>query len=201
MFEFIKGTIAGAEENYAVLENGGIGYRIFTSVPTLQKYCTKGAKVTFYTYLHLREDVMELYGFVDQNDLNCFRMLLGVSGVGPKMALSMLSQMSADRFALCVVTEDVKSLTQANGVGPKLAKRIVLELKDKIKNEDLAAGVASPEEEVIIESLDQKSETVRALMVLGYSRAEATSALKGLDLASMSVEEAIKAALKKMMQG
>ncbi|MGI6031477.1 MAG: Holliday junction branch migration protein RuvA [Eubacteriales bacterium] len=198
MFEYIKGTVTGSGENYLVLETGGIGYRIFTTQPTIQRMQV-GREAVIYTHLYVREDVLDLYGMDNREEMGSFRMLLSVSGVGPKMALSILSELPGEKVALAVVTDDTKALTRANGVGPKLAKRILLELKDKIKNQDLQVE-SSGETGDFLPAQDARQEAVNALMVLGYSRGEAQEALRGLDVAQMTLEECIKAALKKMMK-
>lgn len=144
---------------------------------------------------------MELYGFYDQGELNCFQMLLTVSGVGPKAALAILSQLSPEKFALCVATGDVKSITRAQGVGPKLAQRLILELKDKVQNEQIAKGVGMdhiPAPAVLTGANVQ--EAISALVVLGYTQSEAASAMAKLD-ASLPVEELIRLGLKMIATG
>ena len=144
---------------------------------------------------------MDLYGFYDQGELNCFQMLLTVSGVGPKAALAILSQLSPEKFALCVATGDVKSITRAQGVGPKLAQRLILELKDKVKNEQIAKGVGMddiPAPAVLAGANVQ--EAISALVVLGYTQSEAASAMAKLD-ASLPVEELIRLGLKAIATG
>ena len=153
-----------------------------------------GEEVTLFTYLYIREDVLDLYGFMDLSELNCFKMLLGVSGVGPKAALSILSDMSPERFALCVASGDSKSLTKAQGVGPKLAQRVVLELKDKIKGLEAAQGFIQ-KDIPLPEDASNLGEAISALVVLGYTQSEAAAALAKLD-SSLPVEKLITGALR-----
>ena len=150
-----------------------------------------------YTYLHVREDNVELFGFATEQELNCFKMLISVSGVGPKAGLAILSDTNPERFALTVATGDYKAFTKTKGVGPKLAQRVVLELKDKISKEQLSsAGNAEVDFEAVT-SGSNTSEAISTLVVLGYSQTEAASAVAKLD-PSLSVEELIRQSLKKM---
>lgn len=150
-----------------------------------------------YTYLHVREDNVELFGFATEQELNCFKMLISVSGVGPKAGLAILSDTNPERFALTVATGDYKAFTKTKGVGPKLAQRVVLELKDKISKEQLSsAGNAEVDFEAVT-SGSNTSEAISALVVLGYSQTEAASVVAKLD-PSLSVEELIRQSLKKM---
>lgn len=156
-----------------------------------------GEKAKLLTYLSVREDAVELFGFYDAAELNCFRMLISVSGVGPKAALSILSGMTPQAFALCVASGDGKMLTNAPGIGRKTAERIVLELKDKVSKQDVAAGVKGSAVPIVAAPSNTYAEAVSALMVLGYSNGEATSALSGLDPSAPS-DELIRAGLKKL---
>ena len=200
MYYYVSGRLVLTEPNMAVVEAGGIGYQIIISGTTLSAIAPRiGSDVTLFTHLAVREDAMELYGFSTQDELSAFRMLIGVSGVGAKSAVSILSHLSPDKFALAVASGDTKAISRANGIGSKTAARIVLELKDKIAKEltpteqgDLLDGG----EAVGASSL---SEALNALMVLGYTRAEATSALKGVDPA-LDLEGMIRAGLNKLMK-
>ena len=192
MFDFISGVVERKTENYAVVEVGGIGYRISTSLFSLQSVHT-GEKVRFHTYVHIREDALELYGFTSATERSTFEMLISVSGVGPKAALNILSVAAPEDLILAIVTNDAKAITKAQGVGPKLAQRIILELKDKIKGKDLMIkgnDFSSP-------VLSHQNEAVEALVSLGYSASEAALAVKGLD-DGLTVEETIKASLKQL---
>ncbi len=179
MFYSLRGKLILTQANVAVVECGGVGYRCQTSLSTLRKLPKAGEEVMVYTFLYIREGAVDLYGFADMEELNCFKMLIGVSKVGPKLALSILSDLSPERFALCVASGDAKTITRSQGVGAKLAERIVLELKDKIKGAEASKGFAAadiplPEDSTSI------GEAISALVVLGYSQSEAASALSKL---------------------
>ena len=199
MFHHIKGTVFHVDPNRVVLDNGGVGYSINTSFFSASAV-KKGEEALFYTYLHVREDAMELYGFATEEELSCYKMLTSISGVGPKAALAILSVVTPEKLALCVISEDEKALTKAPGVGKKLAQRIILELKDKLAKSQLSvsggAGVELPSPEV---NMGSAGEALAALTVLGYGRAEAAEALKGLD-ESLPVEELVRQCLKKLMR-
>ena len=196
MYYYIKGKLALRGENYIVIDAHGVGYMIYTSLNTIQNVGVQGSEVTVYTYLNVREDAHELYGFATLEEKTLFMQLLSVSGVGAKVALSVLSLLTPAAFAQAVIFDDIKSITKAPGVGPKVAKRIVLELKDKIKKADIEVGDKA---EIINEAgSDSRSEAVSALLVLGYSITDAQSAVAGVD-ASLTVEEIIKQALVRLM--
>ncbi len=191
MYDYIKGIVTKIAENYAVLENNGIGYKIITTKNSLQSIKDKSA--TFYTYLYVREDIFDLYGFTTEEERSAFEMLISVSGVGPKAGIAVLSCLKASELATAIVTNQPKLITSAQGIGPKMAQRIILELKDKIKNNDIVPS------SVDFGTVDAENDTVDALTVLGYSRQEAVNALKGVP-AEYSVEDKIKYALKNMMK-
>lgn len=199
MFHHIKGTVFHVDPSRVVLDNGGVGYSINTSFFSASAV-KKGEEALFYTYLHVREDAMELYGFATEEELSCYKMLTSISGVGPKAALAILSVVTPEKLALCVISEDEKALTKAPGVGKKLAQRIILELKDKLAKSQLSvsggAGVELPSPEV---NMGSAGEALAALTVLGYGRAEAAEALGGLD-ESLPVEELVRQCLKKLMR-
>lgn len=194
MLYSVRGKLLLTEQNAAVVECGGVGYKCFTTLATLSRLPQRGSEVMLYTYLHIREDACDLFGFYDAEELNCFKMLISVSGVGPKVGLAILSELTPQKFALCVASGDAKSLTRAQGVGPKLAQRIVLELKDKVEKSAVSAGIAEIPSFVTAQS-GSASEAMSALVVLGYSQSEAVRALSKLD-GSLSVEELIKQGLK-----
>lgn len=199
MFYYIKGTVAHVEPGMVVLDAGGVGYAISTSY-TSASSVKKGDQAQFFTYLHVREDIFEIFGFATQEELNCFKMLIGISGVGPKAALAILSAISPSKLALSVISGDEKALTAAQGVGKKLAQRIILELKDKLAKTELAASSeAALPEEMLAPGGNAAAEAISALMVLGYSRAEAAQALKGIETEGLPVEELIRLCLKKLM--
>lgn len=196
MYYYIKGKLALRGENYIVIDAHGVGYMIYTSLNTIQNVGVQGSEVTVYTYLNVREDAHELYGFATLEEKTLFMQLLSVSGVGAKVALSVLSVLTPAAFAQAVIFDDIKAITKAPGVGPKVAKRIVLELKDKIKKADIEAGGKA--ESINEVGSDSRSEAVSALLVLGYSITDAQSAVAGVD-ASLTVEEIIKQALVRLM--
>ncbi len=194
MIYSVYGELITIEQNLAVVECGGVGYACRTTANTIAQL-KQGEKVRLYTYLAVREDAVDLFGFADFAELNCFKMLISVSGVGPKAALSILSGMTPQAFALCVAAGDSKTLTSAPGIGKKTAERIVLELKDKVAKENLNVSSDS----LISAAVPSNSfaEAISALMVLGYTNAEATKALAGMPQDTPS-DELIKAGLKKL---
>ena len=203
MFYHLQGELCLADATGAVVDCGGVGYQVTISANTANALSDKlGQKVKLFTYLAVREDGVELFGFRTREELSCFKLLITVSGVGPKAALSILSVMTPDRFSFAVCTEDAKALAKAPGIGAKTAARIVLELKDKVaKTLAVAGGTANDDGGDLDLFADAPKnnieEAVTALMVLGYTRAEAQTALKGVD-AKLSLEEMITAALRKM---
>lgn len=202
MFYYVKGTVAHIAPYLAVIDCGGVGYACRTTNHTLSAL-KKGAESKLFTYLNVREDAMELYGFATENELNCFQMLIGVSGVGPKAALSILSSTTPEGMAMAVITGDEKSLTAAQGIGKKIAQRIILELKDKLAKGQLgiSAGESYGGTGVTVIPQNKASEAAAALAVLGYSQAEVGVALKGVDVDALPLEEIVRQALKKMVKG
>ena len=202
MFYYVNGTVAETGPNLAVIDCGGVGYACATTNYTLSQL-KKGERAKLYTHLHVREDIFELYGFSSQAELNSFRMLIGVSGVGPKAALSVLSATTPQNLALSIVTGDEKALTAAPGIGKKIAQRIILELKDKLAKGQTASiqGESYGGSGITVIPENKLSEASAALAVLGYSQGEINLALKGVDLDSLTLEQVIKEALKKMMKG
>ncbi len=196
MFQYIEGKCAAVGQNIAVIDVNGVGFAVSTSMTTLGNL-KAGERVKLYTYLSVREDALELFGFSSEEELRVFKLLISISGVGPKVALAILSVTTPSSLALAIATEDLKTLTNAPGVGKKLAGRIVLELKDKMLKE--SAGFSSGELNVPVLTGDGKeSEAVEALMVLGYSRPEALKAIGGAPAGS-SVEDIIRYALKNLV--
>ena len=194
MYYYIKGEPVLKQDNFAVIDNSGVGYKIFTSQNSLKSL--NGNTVTMYTYLYVREDVYDLYGFSTQDELTLFLQLLSVSGVGPKAALAVLSVLIPQQLICAVVTNDAKSITKAQGVGAKMAQRIILELKDKLKNSDIIPE--DMQEEAVI-SADSQSEAVQALVVLGYSEKDAKNAVAKID-PDCGIEKIIKLALAELMR-
>lgn len=193
MIYSISGILAAVEPYHIVVECGGIGYSVKTSMTTISELPKTGGEVKLYTYLSVREDALDLFGFYTAAELSVFKLLISVSGVGPKAAVSILSSLSPERLSLAIASGDAKSL-RAPGVGPKTAERIVLELKDKVSNQDAAAGVTGGSSEAGVPT-GNSSEAISALEALGYSRGEAAGVVMKLD-PSLPVEEMIKAGLK-----
>ena len=200
MYSYIKGTLEETGEDYIVIEAGGIGYQIYTTGQTFQYLPGQGAELKVYTYLHVREDAMILFGFLTKDDLSVFRLLLGVSGIGPKGALAILSVMTTDDLRFAVLGDDAKAIARAPGVGAKTAQRLILELKDKLSLEDaFEQKLAKNEDMVQNKTGGAKNEAVQALVALGYSSSEALKALQGVEIQeNTDVEDILKAALKNM---
>ena len=201
MYYYVSGEVAHVEPYLAVIDCGGVGYACRTTTFTLSQI-KKGDKAKLFTYLSVREDAMDLYGFASSEELKLFQQLISVSGVGPKAALSILSAGTPANLALAIITGDEKALTAAAGVGKKLAQRIILELKDKLtKGQTVSAAgesVAGPAVTIIPQN--KLSEASAALAVLGYSQAEMNVALKGIDIDNQSLAQIIRLALKNMMK-
>ena len=209
MYYYIKGELVAATLNMAVVDAGGVGYKMTVSENTyraLPRRTDKNPVVTLYTYLSVREDGIELFGFANERELSSFKMLLSVSGVGPKAAMAILSLLTPEKFALAVCTEDKKTISKPTGVGPKTAARIILELRDKLMketsiDEDLSTAVLDHSAEAAgAPARGKTSEAMDALLVLGYTRAEAQKALSAIDTQALSIEDIIKEALKKLMK-
>ncbi len=201
MIYSVTGNVVYFDVNSVAVDVNGVAFRCMTTLTTSQKCASMGAKVTLYTYLNVREDAMELFGFYDKAEMDCFKMLITVNGVGPKMALAILSEMSADKVALSIAAGDHKALTKANGVGPKLAQRICMELKDKVGS--LAVGgTVEADLSAVSATLENSNtaEAVAALEMLGYSQSEASVAVSKID-STLSVENIIKQALKLLALG
>ena len=196
MIYSLNGTLTYTGPSFAVIECGGVGFKCITSMNTLKRLPKTGEKAKLYTHLNVREDALDLFGFIDEKELNCFKMLISVSGVGPKAAVSILSETTPEKFAYYVASSDAKALTRAQGVGSRIAQRIILELKDKISGEQAAEGFTQPDFGVVSASSNTQ-EALNALMVLGYSRSEAASAAAQCD-SSLPVEEIIRQALKNL---
>lgn len=199
MLYFVDGIVAVMEPNLAVIDCGGVGYACATTNHTLS-VLKKGEKVRLYTHLNVREDAVDLFGFASQRELSCFRQLLGVSGVGPKAALAILSATTPDSLALAILSGDEKALTAAPGVGKKIAQRIILELKDKMAQVTTDVGFTAPAVSGQMTVGSKAAEAAAALAVLGYSSQDAAAALKGLDVENLPLEEIIRQALKRMVR-
>lgn len=197
MFYSLTGRIVHKDVSFVAISCGGVAFKCFTTRGTLSALPESGKEVTLYTYLSVREDALDLFGFISEDELNAYKLLLGVSGVGPKAALAILSELSPDAFFSAVASGDSKAITAANGVGPKLAQRVIMELKDKISafaftpsegNAGTAASTAG----------SGYGEALAALISLGYSQNEAASSLKDADR-TLSAEELVKIALKNLV--
>lgn len=198
MIYSLSGTIRTKQPNFVVLEVSGVGFGVKTTLNTTSKLGREGEQGFLYTHLNVREDALELYGFAQQSELECFLMLISISGVGPKAALTILSDRSPEEFALLVASEDVKALSKSSGIGPKTAQRIVLELKDKIGATQAAAQVQEGGEAIPLQNGSKNAaEAMSALVVLGFTQSEAAGVIRKLD-ASLPVEEMIRIGLKQL---
>ena len=200
MFYYIKGELGYTDPTSAVVDCGGVGYKMSVSKNTLARLTKRGEKVCLYTYFHVREDAVELLGFYTEAELEAFKLLITVSGIGPKAAMSILSVLTPEKFALAVTMGDTKAIAKASGVGSKTAARVILELKEKVAKSFPTESAAAEGEVPVTDELvfGNTEEAIGALMVLGYSRQEAQAALKGVD-PLLSLEDMITAALRKMM--
>ena len=200
MFYYLNGTVVHMAPYLAVIDCGGVGYACRTTSQT-QARLQMGEKAKLFTYLYVREDIFELYGFASESERNCFEQLIGVSGVGPKAALSILSAATPESLAMSIITGDEKALTVAQGIGKKIAQRIILELKDKLAKGQLSPGGETYKGSgVTIIPENKPSEAAAALAVLGYSQGEIGVVLKGIDMEALPLEDIIKQALKKMVK-
>lgn len=201
MFYYLKGIVAHMAPYLAVIDCGGVGYACHTTSHTLS-YLKKGEQSALYTYLNVREGVFDLYGFSTEEERNCFELLIGVSGVGPKAALSILSSTTPEGLAMSIITGDEKTLTVAQGIGKKIAQRIILELKDKLAKGQIASpgGESYGGTGITVIPENKSTEAAAALAVLGYSAAEVSHALKDIDIEGLKLEDIIKQALKKMVK-
>lgn len=199
MYYYLNGELSVIEGHMAVIDCSGVGYQLTVSDTTIASIASQlGKKVKLYTYLAVREDAMELFGFASMQEKVAFTQLIGVSGVGPKVAISVLSYLTPEQFAAAVISADSKTLSKARGLGKKGAERIILELQEKLAKEYGEAPISAAP--AGIQSPGKLSDAVNALLVLGYTKAEANEALAGIDHASMTLESMITAALKRLMK-
>lgn len=204
MIYSITGLLRQVAPTYCVIEACGIGYKCSASTYTLSSLPGRGQEVTLLTHLWVKEDGMELFGFSTEQEKHCFRLLIGVSGVGPRVALAILSDAAPDRLMLSIAAGDAKALTRAQGVGAKLAQRIILELRDKVTDEDI--GSSFGEEQGTIAALGEsakntaKSEAISALVALGYGQTDAAAVIAPME-ESLAVDELIRRALKTFTRG
>ncbi len=200
MIQFIKGRLVAVEEEQILVETGGIGYGIYMPGPAMGNLPPAGEDVLIYTYLNVKEDDLQLFGFLTRDDLEIFKQLITVSGIGPKGALGILSALSPDDLRMAVLSDDVKAIASAPGIGKKTAEKLILELKDKLSIEDAldhAAGIGSGAGFVPDNDSGTVSDAVQALVALGYGNTEAMRAVRQVDVQpDMSVNEVLKEALK-----
>ena len=201
MFHYINGVVSELYPNLAVIDCGGVGFEINTSAYTLSML-KAGEKAKLYTYVHIREDAFEIYGFSGKSEKRCFEMLLGVSGVGPKAALSILSVNTPESLIMSIVSGNERAITAAAGVGKKIAQRVILELKDKMakETESVSFSDAAAFTPAAVSDRSKLGDASAALAVLGYSAPEINAALKAVDMENLTLEQIIKAALKQMMK-
>lgn len=199
MIAFIKGTLQYIEEDVVVLESNGIGYEIRVPFTVIEQLTGINSEIRLYTYLYVREDIMNLYGFMNREDLKLFQMLIKVNGIGPKVALGILSTIAPNDLRFAILSEDTKTISKAPGIGGKTASKLILELKDKLKLEDafLKKLEDTKEEESVSKMNSGKQEAVQALVALGYSNTEAMKAIGTIKMTEgMQVEEILRQSLK-----
>ena len=202
MISFVRGVLAGVEEDKVIIDVGGIGYNVFVSASTSAKLPPEGHEVKLYTYMNVKEDLMQLYGFLIRDELQVFRLIIGVNGIGPKGGLGILSQLTPDDLRFAVASKDVKAISAAPGIGKKTAEKLILELKDKLSMEDVLNHATEEEHTVNNASMNYEvqSEAVQALAALGYGNTEALRAVKQVEIEEdTSVEIVLKKALKFLM--
>jgi len=199
LFYHINGKVTAIEPNLAVIDCWGIGFALNATVNTLSRLQI-GESAKLYTYEHIREDSYDLFGFFDKQEKRCFEMLIGVSGVGPKAAISILSSSTPEGLAMAVISGDEKALTAAPGIGKKIAQRILLELKDKIAKETSGFDMRGGSSSSVPVGTSKLSDAVSALAVLGYSNSEITVVMKDIDVDNTALEDIIKQALRKMLK-
>ena len=197
MFAYIKGSLEEKSSNYVVIETGGIGYKIFMSEPAINEVGSIGDLVKVYTYYHVREDEISLYGFLSNEELRTFELLISVSGIGTKLALVVLANIEPSSFALAVISNDTSKLVKIPGIGAKTAARMILELKDKLKNDET---ISKKNEEIKLPIYDEEkvNEAIAALQVLGYHKKEIEKVIQNLEMKDLSIEEMIKESLKNL---
>ena len=199
MFYYVEGKVAHIEPYLAVIDCGGVGYACRTTNHTISQL-KKGEAKRLYTYLNVGDGIFELYGFATEQELNSFKLLIGVSGVGPKAALAILSVGTPETLTMAVVTGDEKALTAAPGVGKKLAQRIILELKDKIAKETQELSLPASASGVSAGIGGKAAEAAAALAVLGYTQQDISAALRGIDVENLPLEEIVRQSLKRMVK-
>lgn len=194
MFAYIKGVLEAKANDYVVIDVNGVGYKINAPLTTINKLGEIGSNAKLHTHYHVREDNISLYGFATAEELRMFELLIGVSGIGAKSANAILASISPSKFALSVITNDVKELTKLPGIGAKSAQRIILELKDKLKSEEAIDNDSFEIADIRVGD-NNLQEAVSALQVLGYPQKDAAKAVNSVDCKDLSVEDIIKKAL------
>ncbi len=195
MFAYIKGTLEEKSTNYVVIDVGGIGYKIFMSNISINEIGELGNKVKVHTHYYVREDNISLYGFLTHEELKMFELLLSVSGIGAKSAITMLSNITPASFAVAIISNNVALLKKIPGIGPKTAQRIILELQDKLKAEQELTKEEEQTEIKVINNSENVEEAMQALQILGYSKKEIEKAFEKIANIDVSVEELIKKGL------
>ena len=198
MISFIRGKLATVESDMALIDVGGVGYGVFMPSQSLDRLPGIGQEVKLFTYLNVREDAMQLYGFFRKDELEIFKLLLGVSGIGPKGGLNILSLLSVDELRFAVLSGDVKAISKAQSVGKKTAEKLIIELKDKLKIEDMVPVSEEGSTDTSIQRGVQ-GEAIQALVALGYGNTESLQAVRQVETENKSVEEVLKEALRKML--
>lgn len=202
MISFIKGELDSIYEDGIVIENGGIGYDIKVPLSVMNELPSIGDEVKIHTYLYVREDILSLYGFLTRDDLQVFKLLITVNGIGPKGALGILSTISPDDLRFAVLADDAKAIAKAPGIGAKTASKLILELKDKLKLEDAfeqKLSKVSDDSSTAASDKNAKNEAIQALVALGYSNTEALKAVRGIEITpDMDTEDILKLSLKKI---
>lgn len=196
MISSLRGKLIYTDNQFAVVECGGVGFRFQASTPTLEKLGSLGSEVFVHTYMSVREDALDLYGFATSDELECFKLVTSVNGLGSKMGIALLSEFTPDQISFFIISNDAKSLTRASGIGPKLAQRMVLELKDKIQK----GAITLSDDNILVQATGKNEnavEAIAALVALGFSQSEATSAISKLDQ-TLSTDELIKGGLKNL---
>lgn len=200
MLAYIKGELAAVSEDTVVVETNGIGYELFAPATAIMNLPAVGSEIKIYTYLYVREDAVQLFGFITRDELEVFKLLITVSGIGPKGALAILSNVTPDELRIAVATDDVKAISAAQGIGAKTAGKLIIELKDKLKVKDVTAPGKVVESLAGVDASDVKMDVILALEALGYSSTEASRAVRQVEGAGgMDADTLLSAALRKIM--
>ena len=201
MISYIRGELVSIEEEKAIVDVNGVGFGIYMPAGSINMLPTIGEEVKLHTYMNVREDAMQLFGFLTRDDLEVFKLVIGVSGIGPKGGLSILSHLSPDELRFAVMAHDVKAISGAPGIGKKTAEKLIIELKDKLSIEDVLERAVEKDNTAVTNTNNQiHTEAVQALVALGYSNTEALKAVKKVDASEdMTVEDVLKQALKYIM--